>query len=234
MERWLKANNQNVCVRVVDPQLKRGDDLRRCVAVFVSIDVPTKADGTQDLDKLRGVIAGLPDVPVFVRSTILPGTSEVLTAETGRRVHFMPEFLSERTADADFASQPVVVTGERPLLERIFVGKRIVEMSSLEAEVAKYAHNVFGALKVTYFNGIFDLCDRLGADYRRVREGVLASGYVNNVHTNVPGGDGRFGFGGKCFPKDLSAFAAFCREDSVGRLINPIEGLNREFRGREP
>ena len=102
----------------------------------------------------------------------------------------MPEFLTERTAYEDFCSQAMVFTAECDLLQRIFVGKHFVEMTSFEAEVCKYAHNVFGALKVTYFNGVYDYCQKNGADYNRVLGGMLLSGYINDVHTAVPGPDG--------------------------------------------
>ena len=79
-------------------------------------------------------------------------------------------------------------------------------MSSLEAEITKYAHNVFGALKVTYFNAIYDYCQKLGANFNKVHTGCLLSGYINEQHSQVPGPDGKFGYGGKCFPKDVNAF----------------------------
>jgi UDPglucose 6-dehydrogenase len=79
-------------------------------------------------------------------------------------------------------------------------------MTNKECELAKYAHNSFGALKVNYFNIIYDICKAEGASYNKVMEGVLLSGYINDVHTQVPGPDGKFGFGGTCFPKDLRAF----------------------------
>ena len=108
------------------------------------------------------IINGLPKGrPIWIRTTILPGTSRQLSEVTGRIVYHMPEFLTERTYIEDFKWQPMVFAGEpkhRELLKKIFVGKKYVEMTSLEAEMVKYTHNVFGALKVTYFNCIYDLC----------------------------------------------------------------------------
>ena len=97
--------------------------------------------------------------------------------------------------------------------------------------MVKYAHNVFGALKVTYFNCIYDLCQKLGMDYEQVRKGVLASTYINDVHTMVPGPDGKFGYGGKCFPKDVNAMEKMFRYTPLGRLLDPLKKLNIEFRG---
>lgn len=117
------------------------------------------------------------------------------------------------------------------LLKKLFPGKKHIDMSSEEAEMVKYAHNVFGALKVTYFNCIYDLCQRRALDYEKVREGVLGSTYINAPHTQVPGPDGRYGIGGKCFPKDVRAFEKKFRYTPLGKLIEPIMKLNEEFRG---
>ncbi|MGN0832042.1 MAG: UDP-glucose 6-dehydrogenase [Kiritimatiellia bacterium] len=233
LRQWLEENNPECRVLVSDPPKGLNDDLSAADVVFLQIHVRTEDDGSQDLTLMERLIRGLPDVPVFVRTTILPGSSARLSAATGRRVYFMPEFLTERTHIEDFRRQPMVFTGEVDLLSRIFRGKRFVRMSSLEAEIAKYAHNVFGALKVTYFNAVCDYCRRMGADWASVRSGMLLSGYINETHTAVPGPDGRFGYGGKCFPKDVNAFAKLTAELPLGRLLAPLHELNVGFRGEE-
>lgn len=118
----------------------------------------------------------------------------------------MPEFLTERTHIEDFKKQTMVFTGALELLTKIFVSKKFTVMTPLEAELTKYMHNVFGAYKVTYFNACREYCEKMGADWRTVHTGCLLSGYINDTHTYVPGPDGKFGYGGKCFPKDVNAF----------------------------
>ena len=174
LKRWISEHNsENVEVFVSDPPKGMNDDLSNVDVAFVSIHVPTEADGSQDLSLMVELIRKLPDIPVFVRTTILPGTSKMLTEATGHNVYFMPEFLTERTAYEDFCSQPMIFTAEEELLSKIFVGKKHICMSALEAEITKYAHNVFGALKVTYFNGIFELCKSMEANYRKIQEGIF-------------------------------------------------------------
>lgn len=230
---WLEEHNPDVKVVVSDPPKGMDDDISGADVYFLQIHVPTEEDGTQDLTLMKKIIKGLPDKPIFVRTTILPGTSALLSKETGRRVYFMPEFLTERTYIEDFRTQPMVFTGEEELLSKVFVGKRHVLMSSLEAEIAKYAHNVFGAYKVTYWNAVYDYCKRLGADFEKVHNGCLLSGYINAMHTAVPGPDGKFGYGGKCFPKDVNALSAWTKGTPLGRLIAPLHELNAQFRGIE-
>ncbi len=233
LKAWLEKNNPEIGILVSDPPKGYNDDLSKADIVFLQIHVPTEDDGTQDLTLMTELIKGLPDVPVFIRTTILPGTSERLSKETGHKVYFMPEFLTERTHIQDFETQPMVFTGAVELLKEIFKGKKYIEMSSLEAEITKYAHNVFGAYKVTYFNAVYDYCQRLGANWTRVHQGCLLSGYINDVHTFVPGPDGKLGYGGKCFPKDVNAFAELTKDIPLGKLLAPLHELNVGFRGFE-
>jgi UDPglucose 6-dehydrogenase len=233
LKAWLEENNKECALFISDPPKGFNDDLSKVDVAFLQIHVPTEDDGTQDLTLMKELIRKLPDVPVFVRTTILPGSSEMLSRETGRQVCYMPEFLSERTYLEDFRRQPMVFTGAIELLCRIFKGKTFTTMTPLEAEITKYCHNVFGAYKVTYFNAVYDYCRRMGADWARVHAGMLLSGYINDTHTFVPGPDGKFGYGGKCFPKDVNAFAKMTEGTPLGTLLAPLHGLNVRFRGGE-
>ena len=55
----------------------------------------------------------------------------------------------------------------------------------------------------------------MGVDWRKVHTGVLLSGYINDTHTYVPGPDGKYGYGGKCFPKDVNTAQSESRESSL-------------------
>ncbi len=236
LKRWIEEHNKaNINVFVSDPPKGFNDDLSNVDVVFMSIHVPTEADGTQDLSLMIELIKKLPDVPVFIRTTILPGTSQMLSEQTNHKVYFMPEFLTERTAYEDFCSQPMIFTAEEELLTKVFAGKRHICMSSLEAEITKYAHNVFGALKVTYFNGIYELCKSMEANYRKIQEGILLSGYINAPHTQVPGPDGKLGYGGKCFPKDVNALTQLCSDKNleIFKLLKELRPLNITYRGED-
>ena len=63
--------------------------------------------------------------------------------------------------------------------------------------------------------------------------GVLLSGYINDTHTYVPGPDGKYGYGGKCFPKDVNAFAEMTKGTPLGILLEHLHELNVHFRGVE-
>ena len=229
--RWLKEHT--TCqIAISDPPKGLNDDLSGCSVFFIGIHIPTEPDGTQDLTLLKSIIRNLPPAPVVIRTTMLPGTCDLLTAELGRTVLFMPEFLTERTAYPDFCSQDVVITGAYEILDSIFASKKRIYMNNIEAEITKYAHNVYGAVAVTYFNGIYELCQNIGADYEKVRQGFLLSGYIGQTYTHVPGPDGKTGYGGKCFPKDVNAFAEFNKNIRLGTLLKTVANQNEYYRNK--
>ena len=229
---WLE-NHTNHVLFISDPPKGYNDSLSDIDVAFLQIHVKTEEDGTQNLDVMKEIISKLPYVPVFVRTTILPGTSELLSKETNHEVFYMPEFLTERTYIEDFEHQTMIFTGYYDLLEKIFVGKKHVNMTPLEAELTKYMHNVFGAYKVTYFNACKEYCEQLGVNWNTVHDAMLLSGYINDTHTYVPGPDGKCGYGGKCFPKDVNAFAKITEGTPLGILLSPLHNLNVHFRGYE-
>lgn len=233
LKQWIEEHNNAIKILVSDPLKGYNDDMTKADIFFISIHIPTEENGTQNLDLLKSIIKDLPNKPIFIRTTILPGTCDLLSKELDKKVYFMPEFLTERIAYQDLCRQDMVFTGEIELLTKIFVGKKFVTMTSLEAEIAKYAHNVFGALKVTYFNGIYELSQKLGIDYNKILSGILLSGYINDMHTQVPGPDGQLGYGGKCFPKDVNSFNEFCKDFSIYDLLKNLKTLNLHFRGKD-
>ena len=231
LKKWLEEHNPQINILVSDPYKGYNDDVSKADVVFISIHIPTEEDGKQNLTLLKELINPLPkNIPIFIRTTVLPHTCDNLSKETGKRIYFMPEFLTERTAYEDFCSQPMIFTAEEELLTQIFIGKKHIKMSSLEAEITKYAHNDFGAVKVTYFNAVYDLCQKLNCDYQKVQQGILLSGYINDMHTYVPGPDGKLGYGGKCFPKDVKALASALKGHPLSEILSLTNKINEEFR----
>ena len=120
LKAWIEKNTEHK-VLVSDPPKGFNDDLSPCDVIFMSLHVPTEPDGSQDLTLYKSILRNLPDnTPIFIRTTILPGTSAALSKETGKEVYFMPEFLTERTSVEDFKTQPMVFTAESELLAEIF------------------------------------------------------------------------------------------------------------------
>lgn len=217
-----------------DPALGFNDDFSGVQAIFICVPVPTKGF-KQDLSIVESILDAhkATSIPIFLRSTVLPGTADRLATEHLVNLYSCPEFLTERTADADTARLPILAgNGSQPIIDQLFkYSHQIYYMPNSECEMAKYAHNCFGALKVTYFNGVERACREAGLDYERVLKGVTASGHINRPHTQVPGPDGERGYGGKCFPKDMEAFVGYLKSDIFGKMLLDAHCMNRFYRG---
>ena len=131
------------------------------------------------------------------------------------KICYVPEFLREKTslADAEFPAFRIFGgTKENiALAERIFAAanshpQRIFHMSAEEASFVKYSINCYLAMKVAFFNELYDLAKKHDMNWYNISQAVIADERIGSSHTAVPGHDGEFGFGGKCLPKDLDAF----------------------------
>ena len=189
-------------------------------AVFICVPVPTSKEGTLDYSILKPLLKEFRQpkfdrLPIYIRSTLLPKATDHLVKFLKLRLYSMPEFLTERNAYESMCEQDIICGVENNAdlqleqltrLKGIFPGKKITLMSNRECELAKYAHNVLGTLKVNFCNLVSKYSEVIGCDYENVLSGMLMSKYINKTCTQVPGPDGKYGFGGACYPKDLIAF----------------------------
>ena len=91
----------------------------------------------------------------------------------------------------------------------------VIEMDTTTAEMIKYMNNVFFATKVSVMNEFKQVCDEVGADWNVALKGFAADQRIGDSHLNVPGPDGKLGFGGSCFPKDINAFMTMAKNLEV-------------------
>lgn len=240
---WLTTFTPNQVAKY-DPAKGLDDDFGEVDAVFICVPAATCGDRTQDLEAIRATIRryGSLGVPFLVRTTVLPGTTDRLADDYQVRVLACPEFLTERRAREDMKNLPVVcglsksglAQVEVDLYKRVFPGKRRIFVSNAEAELSKYVHNAYAAVKVNFFNTVYRAATALGADYGDVVEAARVTGFIEPEHTLVPGPDGRRGYGGKCLPKDLSAFIGLLEEmREPTTSLRACEADNDIFRGRD-
>jgi len=224
--RWFKSHTNHTVHRHDPPKGLVSENINKSTHVFVCVPVHTTSEGNLDTSILEECLDLCNEEQViFVRSTLLPTEYISITSRyRDLNIVTLPEFLTERRAYEDQEILPILCGDdiEQSGIHELFPGKKIVKMRSEEAAMSKYVHNVFGALKVTFFNEIKIICDRERYDYKKVIEGVLLSGLISKDHTSVPGPDGQTGFGGKCFPKDLKAFNKIYKSG----LANQTEFLN--------
>lgn len=237
LKRWLEAYTDHTLV-FYDPQKGFASYDASGIAVnFICVPVPTIENGDLELSNLIGCLKlirghAMPkNQPVFIRSTILPGTNKFLQEWFPElSIYPMPEFLNERNAFKDMERNDIIVGDNgknHDLLTSIFPGKKLLHMQPDEATMAKYAHNCLGASKVNLCNVIHDQCQQLKIRYEKVRQGFLMTGHVDPLMTLVPGPDGKMGYGGSCYTKDMEAFAAFTNAESIKATVKE----NEQFRG---
>jgi UDPglucose 6-dehydrogenase len=142
---------------------------------------------------------------------------------------FCPEFLTEKTAKLDMLTQSrIVIGGNAQHTEKVlelfkarFGQKHYVLTDSTTAEFIKYMANTFLAVKVSVVNEFYRMSEALGADWDKALEGFVSDPRIGNSHTQVPGHDGKLGFGGTCFPKDINALITMGKE--LGVDMNTLE-----------
>jgi nucleotide sugar dehydrogenase len=201
--------------------------------VFVCLPTPMKRDGSQDLSIIENFFANVPGRynPTFIlKSTVLPGTTKMLESKYNLKIVFCPEFLTEKTAKLDMLTQARIVIGGNPLgvvkvknlFESRFGKKHFVLTDSTSAEIVKYMANNFLTVKTAFMNEYYDLVKQVGGEWEDVVEGFVSDPRIGNSHTSVPGHDGKRGFGGTCFPKDINAIIEFSQERGI--QMNTLEG----------
>tara|TARA_B100000963_G_scaffold359796_1_gene388222 strand:+ start:4934 stop:5770 length:837 start_codon:yes stop_codon:yes gene_type:complete len=224
----------DVLVYDTDP-LKSVDDLEsvhNCDFVFICVPTPMFEDGTQDLSYVQSVFEKATSKPVYIlKSTVLPGTTESLSKQyPSFKIIFSPEFLTERTAKLDMLTQSRIILGgelslteiAKSLFDQRFKIKNIIQTDSKTAELTKYMNNTFFATKVSIMNEFKLLCDKIGANWEDALRGFVSDGRIGDSHLNVPGHDGKLGYGGTCFPKDVNALLSFSKKHEI--KLNSIAG----------
>jgi len=206
--------------------------------LFISVPTPDNQDGSIDLffldeclDSINR-IDGSSNPVILVRSTVVPGsTSKFQKKYSNLKLVFNPEFLTERNALFDFLSQQRFILGGSPdhtaLVEQLIKARfgntiSIIKTDFETAELIKYMCNTFFATKISFLNEMFLVAKACNADWDVAREGFIRDGRIGTSHTNVPGHDGKAGFGGHCFPKDIQAMISFC--NALGVRPNTLEG----------
>ena len=219
--------------------------------IFVSVPTPSNKDGSINLDIVYDVFNNIEESredgsePVLLlRSTVTPGTTRKLqTVFYNLRIVFNPEFLTERSAKLDFINQSRFVLGgnvvDTTIVAELYkwrFGQHIpvIKTDYETAELIKYMNNTFFATKVSFMNEMKLVSDKVGANWEHCVEGFSLDGRVGHSHLNVPGPDGKMGYGGSCFPKDIQAMINFMNK--MGISPNVLEGswkTNLEVRPEE-
>lgn len=225
---------EDLMLQDIDPT-KRAGDIDLADIIFVVVPTPrdpkTGVCNTSIVEDAVSKIKG--DKVVVIKSTVPPGTTEGLQKKyPNLKMLFNPEFLSEKTAwhdmlrpdrqivgftsnSMDAASVVLSLLPKAPFMSPWGVNTyKQTRITATEAEIIKYAGNVYFAQKVNWANALAKISDKMGTDYENIRQGMAADHRIGDSHLDVNHGGYR-GFGGYCFPKDLSAFMMFAKEQGA-------------------
>jgi UDPglucose 6-dehydrogenase len=187
------------------------------------------------LDVGRGLATTSNYVTVVVRSTVPPTSTEqritpIIEQASGKRagegfgVAMNPEFLRAVSNEQDFARPWITILGTneprtKDMLDTLYkpFGALIVHCSPTEAEMIKYVNNVYNAVKISYFNEVYAICQQLGVDGHLVGAAVARS--AESMWNPLYGTRGGVPYGGACLPKDTVAFMQFVRERGWEHLM---------------
>ena len=217
--------------------------------IFLCLPTPMKKDGSADISVVENVVADVnfivaitkqPKPILIIKSTVPPGTTEMLNQRYDRvDCVFNPEFLTERTAIEDFKNQNHIIIGGphkavsivKQMYQHAYAEVPTTKTSSTIAEMVKYVTNCFFAVKVSLANEFSQICRKLNIDYDKVIEYATKNERLGTTHWSVPGHDGRLGFGGKCFCKDINALIALAKTLKVDpKIMQAAFDKNLEIR----
>ena len=219
--------------------------------VFLSVPTPANSDGSINIDILDSALSDINEVSevdnyILIRSTVVPGTTWALQEKfSNLNLLFNPEFLTERSANFDFINQSRFIIGSgdsdksalgsklfsQLIRDRFGESVSVLECTYETAEMIKYMSNCFFATKVSFLNEMYQIAKKCEVNWQQAVDGFVADGRIGHSHLNVPGHDGKFGFGGSCFPKDIQAMIDFSETMGVdAKVLKAVWKKNLEIR----
>jgi UDPglucose 6-dehydrogenase len=221
------------------------DECFKADLIFVCLPTPMKSveGGDCNLNILNKFFTDIPlniEGIFVIKSTVPIGTTRSLQEfRKDLKILHNPEFLTAANAVEDFKNSERNVIGGNNVwakqveefFKQILPSTPNILVSSDESEAIKYFSNTFLALKVAYFNQVFDLTQTLGLDYNSIVAGITADSRIGRSHTKTPGPDGDRGFGGTCFPKDINALIHTLKKLNLDvKLLESVWEYNKSIR----
>ena len=213
--------------------------------IFLSVPTPSNEDGSVNLNYVEDALQEISEITsdieqgafsldniILIRSTIPPGTTRKLQQKyQNLNLVFNPEFLTESNHKLDFVNQDRFILGVdlddtekvADLFEYRFPRVPLLQTDYETAELTKYMNNCFLATKVSFLNEMKQISEKCGADWDVAIKGFLMDSRIGQSHYQVPGPDGKLGFGGHCLPKDINALKSF--GESLGLNLNTLNGV---------
>ena len=237
-------------VVVYDPRLS-GDEshqgnIRGAEITFVCVPTPMAQDGSCDISLVNLSVGWIESPIIVLKSTVPPGTTDMLSESFRKNVHFSPEYMGEGKQfvapwkypdPRDARSHPFVICGGDSasivldLYSTVMANDAAyIACTNVEAELAKYMENSFLATKVAFCYEFAKIAEAFNVDFKKVRELWLHDPRMGRSHTMVL--PNQNGFNGKCLPKDLSAIVEAATQNGFDpELLRAVREINAKRMG---
>src|SRR4030042_4076405 len=238
----LFSNRNDYDVVPYDLDFGTKEEVNKCDIGIICVPTPEAEDESCNTSIVEEVIKWLRTPLILIKSTVSPGTTERLRKKYKKRIVMSPEYYGESRywQPREWGAHEwayMIVGGDKEDCQAVLdvftpiLGptKSYFITDATTAEIVKYWENIFGAMKVTFSNEMYEICKRFGICYDEARELWAQDCRVNRNHTSVFAKDR--GFSGKCFPKDLSALIK--ASEKVGydpKFLKEIRESNVRFR----
>ena len=210
--------------------------------IFVCVPTPKADDGSCNTTIIENIIRELNLFNykgiVAIRSTVEPGfTKNIIAKYKKMNLCFVPEFLRERCASDDFINNhellavgtDCVLTFRKVVEAHGALPKNVIHLTPTEAEILKYYNNLYAALRITFANIMYELCEKYNTDYTIVKDAYIKTGKAKDMYLDVT--DNLRGYGGMCLPKDVSAINHLFKKLNLDyTLLNSVEEDNKKFK----
>lgn len=220
-------------------------DVTDCYMVFICVPTPMQEDGCIDDSIVLKTLCNLDEENyqglVVIKSTLLPtSVTDFINKFANLKIATNPEFLTQRSAREDFVNSQWVIIGAdgadgkllTDLYGSMFPLARTEVVSPEAAMMMKYMCNNWFAVKVSLMNEFYELWQEIGNDdWDDVIRAFSKDTRVGPTHLQVPGPDGKRGFGGACFPKDLNALMYLMKSNGIRpRILQAAWEDNTDYR----
>lgn len=219
-------------------------DLNRCSIVYICVPTPMQNDGSCDTTIVESVLeelslTGYTSI-VAIKSTVPPGTTENFKNKYQKYfddVMFVPEFLRERCAISDFVEhQKLLAIGTNNDYSYNLViechghyPETIVKLTSTQAEILKYFHNTFNALRVVFANEFYEIAKAFDQDYTPIKNALLKTSSIPDIYLDV--NENMRGYSSICWNKDVPAIISLCKQENIKiPLIETIPIGNENYK----
>lgn len=225
--------NPNLC----NPPNTTLKDICNCDLIFISVPTPMNKNGSCHTNILESVVHNISQIKSINELLLVNRCTVPVNTSNNLNCYYMPEFLTEKNFKNDFINNPEWIFGLKNASTDTFFKEKITELINLayknkcinsnkihfvdnnEAEMIKLFRNTFLSTKISFCNEIYHFCQSQNISYENVRKLATNDPRIGSSHTNVPGHDGFFGYGGTCFPKDTNSLYFQMKEKNLNSYI---------------